>query len=269
MSASIASTPVALTIAGSDSSCGAGIQADLRMFAASGVFGTTVLTALTAQNPYQVTTVEELSASFVKAQLEAVFDAMPISAVKTGMLWSAEIITTVAGWLAQSASLPSVVDPVMIATSGAKLITEDAIERYKADLLPRCRLMTPNLDEAQVLLGGGPVDHHNQAATAEALGDQFGCAVLLKGGHLAGDPIDLLWDGQQIHTWHHRRLQNVNTHGSGCILSAAITAALAQGNSLKQAVETGLNAVRQALLNPVVPAPDLLLAGIESIGKAN
>ena len=269
MSASIASTPVALTIAGSDSSCGAGIQADLRMFAASGVFGTTVLTALTAQNPYQVTTVEELSASFVKAQLEAVFDVMPISALKTGMLWSAEIITTVAGWLAQAASLPSVVDPVMIATSGAKLITEDAIERYKADLLPRCRLMTPNLDEAQVLLGGGPGDHHNQAATAEALGDQFGCAVLLKGGHLAGDPIDLLWDGQQIHTWHHRRLKNVNTHGSGCILSAAITAALAQGNSLKQAVETGLNAVRQALLNPVVPAPDLLLAGIESIGKAN
>ena len=269
MSASIASTPVALTIAGSDSSCGAGIQVDLRTFAASGVFGTTVLTALTAQNPYQVTTVEELSASFVKAQLEAVFDAMPIAALKTGMLWSAEIITTVAEWLAQATSIPCVVDPVMIATSGAKLITEDAIDRYKADLLPRCRLMTPNLDEAQVLLGGVPVDRHNQAETAKALGDQFGCAILIKGGHLAGDPIDLLWDGQKVHTWQHQRLQNVNTHGSGCMLSAAITAALAQGNFLKQAVETGLNAVHHALLNPVAPAPDLLLAGIESIGKGS
>ena len=150
-------TPVAMTIAGSDSSCGAGIQADLRMFAARGVYGATVITALTAQNPVEVTGVLGIAPEFVKAQAETVLQAFPIRAVKTGMLWSAETIDVVSD-LIQTHSLKVIVDPVMIATSGAKLISDEAVDRYQHRLLPLATLATPNLDEASTLLGGQVIE---------------------------------------------------------------------------------------------------------------
>lgn len=257
-------TPIAMSIAGSDSSCGAGVQADLRMFSARGVYGATVITALTAQNPHEVTGVVGLEAGFVRLQIDTVLEALPVAALKTGMLWSAEIIQTVADTLTERPQLPSVIDPVMIATSGARLVTEEAIEVYRTQLLPRCTLMTPNLDEAQVLLEQGPIGVTGLEAAARKLAELFGCAVLLKGGHLEGDPVDLLVDGQQIHRWEHPRLDGVNTHGSGCMLSAAITAELAKGLSLFEAVDQGLAATHSALSHPQRLVDELNLPGIEA-----
>ena len=258
-------TPVALSIAGSDSSCGAGIQADLRTFSSLGVFGTTAITALTAQNPARVTEVVGMDADFVTAQVQAVLEAFPVSGMKTGMLWSPEIISAVASVLEANPDLPCVVDPVMIATSGAKLVADEAIELYRTALLPKAVLMTPNIDEAQVLLDGQSIDGSQQADAARDLSERFGCAVLLKGGHLEGDPVDLLFEDGEIYRWTNRRLDDVNTHGSGCTLSAAIAAYLAHGQPLKAAVEGGLNAVHHALAHPVVPAPGLALAGLEDV----
>ena len=254
--------PVAMSIAGSDSSGGAGVQVDLRMFAARGVYGTTVLTALTAQNPLEVRAVQGLEANFVRIQIETVLDKMPVSAIKTGMLWSAEIIRTVADCLKTHSHIPCVVDPVMIATSGAQLITDDAVEAYIKHLLPQCTLATPNIDEAKVLLGGAPVDRLTQEVAARQLYDQLGCSILLKGGHLEGDPVDLLFDGTQVWRFEQTRLENVNTHGSGCMLSAAIAAELAKGQPLHLAVEMSLYAVHRALANPCFLTPELSLAGV-------
>ncbi|MEE2959535.1 MAG: bifunctional hydroxymethylpyrimidine kinase/phosphomethylpyrimidine kinase [Myxococcota bacterium] len=255
--------PVAVSIAGSDPSAGAGIQADLRMFSALGVYGTTVVTALTAQNPDRVTGVLGVEAGFVRAQINALFEALPIAAMKTGMLWSSEIITTVAHTAHENPAVALVVDPVMIATSGAQLVAHKAIDTYKRELLPRCTLMTPNIDEAQVLLGGETIDAQNQEDAARTLGETFGCAVLLKGGHLTGDPIDLLWEEGRVHSWKKKRLHSVNSHGSGCTLSAAVTAFLAHGQTLPKAVQAAIQTVHTALLNPVTPAPGLHLAGLE------
>ena len=257
-------TPIAMSIAGSDPSCGAGIQADLRMFSARGVYGATVITALTAQNPREVTGVLGLEADFVKLQIDTVFAAFPVAALKTGMLWSAEVIQVVADALAARPHLPSVVDPVMIATSGAKLVTDEAIGIYKTQLLPRCTLMTPNLDEAQALLRGPVISPPLIEDTVRKLREAFGCAVLLKGGHLAGDPVDILFDGHTLRRWKHQRLEGVDTHGSGCMLSAAIAAELAKGASLIDAVDLALQATQRALANPHVLAEGLALAGIEA-----
>jgi hydroxymethylpyrimidine/phosphomethylpyrimidine kinase len=257
--------PVTLSVAGSDSSAGAGIQVDLRMFSALGTYGTTAITALTAQNPGEVTGVVGVEASFVKAQIDAVFAGMPVRAMKTGMLWSAEVIQVVADFLKNNPKVACVVDPVMIATSGAKLVTDEAIEVYKTSLLPRATLMTPNIDEARVLLEGKPIGQDDQAAAAQELSARYRCAVLLKGGHLVGDPVDILFENGEIYRWKHPRLENVNTHGSGCMLAAAITAHLAHGKTLREAVEKGLDAVHQVLAYPVEPAPGLALAGIESL----
>lgn len=256
-------TPVAMTIAGSDSSCGAGIQADLRMFAARGVYGATVITALTAQNPVEVTGVVGIAPEFVKAQAETVLQAFPIRAVKTGMLWSAETIDVVSD-LIQTHSLKVIVDPVMIATSGAKLISDEAIDRYQHRLLPLATLATPNLDEASTLLGGQVIDAKNQEDAAKELYHRLRCPILLKGGHLKGDPIDLFFDGESLHRWTHPRLTNVNTHGSGCMLSAAITAEVAKGCTLVQAIERGLEAVHAALYHPVALTQSLTMACIEA-----
>ena len=255
---------MALTVAGSDPSGGAGIQADLRMFSAHRVYGLTVVTALTAQNFDKITAVEGVSADLVRIQLETLTQNLPISALKTGMLWSNEIVIAVAEWLARMTHLPSVIDPVMVSTSGVKLVSDQAIEAYKSDLIPQCCLVTPNTDEAQVLLGGGPIDQKNQADATRSLGDKFRCAVLLKGGHLAGDPVNFLWDGNGLHRWKFSRLKDVNTHGSGCMLSASITARLATGDSLIKSVASGLNTVYRALDNPISLHPNLRLAGIES-----
>ena len=253
---------IAMSIAGSDSSGGAGIQVDLRMFAARGVYGTTVLTALTAQNPSEVRAVQGLDTDFVRTQIETVLDAMPVAAIKTGMLWSADIINMVAETLKKHPQIPCVVDPVMIAASGAQLITDDAVEAYQTQLLPQCTLATPNLDEAKVLLGNASIDRDSQEDAAKELYEQLGCHILLKGGHLQGDPVDLLFDGTKVFRFEQKRLNNINTHGSGCMLSAAIAAELAKGQALEIAVQAALNAVHRALAHPSVLTAKLSLAGV-------
>ena len=254
--------PVTLSVAGSDSSAGAGVQVDLRMFSALGTYGTTAITALTAQNPGEVTGVVGVEAEFVKAQIDAVFAGMPVRAMKTGMLWSAEVIQVVADFLKGNPSVACVVDPVMIATSGAQLITDDAVEAYQTHLLPQCSLATPNLDEAKVLLGNASIDRASQEDAAKELYRKLGCNILLKGGHLQGDPVDLLFDGKQVFRFEQKRLDNINTHGSGCMLSAAIAAELAKGQPLHLAVEVSLYAVHRALANPCFLTPELSLAGV-------
>ena len=254
---------MALTIAGSDPSGGAGIQADLRMFSAQDVYGFTVITALTAQNFDEVSAIMGVTEEFVKAQLETLTRALPISALKTGMLWSTETVNVVAKWIGVN-QLRAVVDPVMVSTSGDKLVSNEAIEAYKSELLPQCHLATPNIDEAEVLLDSGTIDRKNQADATRSLGDKFGCPVLLKGGHLEGDPINFLWDGNDLHQWEFCRIKDINTHGTGCMLSAAITAKLAAGLPLVESVSAGLNIVDHALNNPISLQPNLQLAGIES-----
>lgn len=253
--------PVALSIAGSDSGGGAGIQADLRVFSRLGVFGTTVVSALTAQNLEGVTAVHAPPASFVAAELEAVLAGFPVAAAKTGMLWSREIIERVAALLAPR-RLALVVDPVMVATSGARLLEAEAVAAYRRTLLPLATLVTPNLDEAAVLLGrelaGAPPDE-----LARALEDRLGCPVLLKGGHLAGDPVDTLCARGTLTRWAHRRLLGVNSHGSGCLLSAAITALLAAGRDLLAACDGAIGFTASALATPHALASGARLAGIE------
>ena len=253
---------MALSIAGSDSGGGAGIQADLRTFTHLGVFGTTAITAVTAQNLTGVRAVTGLPPDAVEAQVEAVLAGFAVGAAKTGMLWSAGIIERVAATLA-GRGIPIVVDPVMVATSGARLLQEDAIRAYREALIPRCSLLTPNLDEAAVLLEVARIDAERLDEIARALGQQFGCAVLLKGGHLAGDPIDVLWHQGQWTRWRHARIHDVNTHGSGCMLSAAITAWLARGADLVTACERGLGFVHHALAAPLELDGGVRLAGIE------
>ncbi|MBM74132.1 MAG: bifunctional hydroxymethylpyrimidine kinase/phosphomethylpyrimidine kinase [Proteobacteria bacterium] len=252
--------PIAMSIAGSDPSGGAGIQADLRVFSARGVYGTTVLTALTAQNPEEVTAVQGLEDHFVKAQAEAVLK-LPVRGIKTGMLWSKEIVACVALLLDNNPQIPTVVDPVMIATSGAKLLTDEAIENYKTMLLPRATLITPNIDEAEMLLGES-IDRSNQEEAARELFDLFGSSVLLKGGHLEGSPIDILFDGNKVVRWEHDWIDEVNTHGSGCMLSAAICAELAKGKGLVESVDLGLNFLQKALNNAVKIAKSISLANV-------
>ncbi len=256
--------PTAMTIAGSDPSGGAGIQADLRMFSARGVYGSTVITALTAQNPRAVTGVVGVEPNFVQQQIETVLTEIPVAAIKTGMLWSADTIRTVTDELGKRPLIPCVVDPVMIATSGARLITDEAITLYRSDLLPRCTLTTPNLDEARVLLDCGPISAAQMDNAALRLHELFGCAVLLKGGHLDGDPIDVLFDGHSLHRWTHTRLHAIDTHGSGCMLSAAIAAELAKQAPLHDAVDVALAATHRALSHPHTIATGLPMAGIEA-----
>jgi hydroxymethylpyrimidine/phosphomethylpyrimidine kinase len=231
--------PVALTIAGSDSGAGAGIQADLLTFAAHDVFGTTAITCLTAQNPDGVTAIEALPAAFVLEQILQVHRYFKVSALKTGMLYSAGIIDAVAGFLATQRHIPAVIDPVMVATSGAVLLKPEALVAIREKLLPWAVLVTPNLDEVGVLLGEKPTNPAEMLAAGRRLARTFATAFLVKGGHLqGGDLVDILVrpDGQE-RTFQSRRVEGVGTHGSGCTLSAAITANLAKGLGLDRAVE--------------------------------
>lgn len=230
--------PVALSIAGSDSGGGAGIQADLLSFAANGAFGTTVLTCLTAQNPGGVDAVEAARPETVAAQLRQIALYFDVAALKTGMLLNADIVRVVAGFLRNHPEIPVVADPVMVASSGAKLLDDPAVDAIRDALLPRATLITPNLDEAAVLLGKRPDTIDAMRGAARELCAQYGAAVLLKGGHLEGDAIvDVLHtaDGG-AHEFHATRRADVDTHGSGCTLSAAITAHLAHGEALPDAV---------------------------------
>ena len=227
----------ALTIAGSDSSGGAGIQADIKTMTANGVYAMSAVTALTAQNTTGVYGILESTPEFLANQLDCVFTDIFPDAVKTGMVSSTALIQVIADKLKQYGAKNIVVDPVMVATSGSRLISEEAVEALKEQLLPLATLLTPNIPEAQVLSGMTITTAEDMERAAQAISETYGCAVLCKGGHQIHDADDLLWrDGQS--TWFRgRRIDNPNTHGTGCTLSSAIASNLAKGFGLEQAVE--------------------------------
>ena len=243
-------TPIALTIAGSDSGGGAGIQADLKAFSALGVYGASVITALTAQNTRAVTAIEGVSPGMVRAQIDAVFDDLAVDSVKIGMLAVPDIIEAVADGLA-GRNVPVVLDPVMVAKSGAVLLEPEAIAALVDRLLPLAHLVTPNLPEAAQILDEEPAGSVSEMrAQGEALLAKGAKAVLMKGGHGAG-PIctDLLIQpGQTPVQLEAERLDTRNTHGTGCTLSSAIAAGLAQGKSLENAVGTAHTYLHEAIL---------------------
>ena len=241
--------PVALTIAGSDSGGGAGIQADLKTFAALGAHGTSAITCITAQNPKGVYGIQARSAEIVRRQIEAVFAELRPAAVKTGMLYAAPVIRAVAEALRQHRDVPVVVDPVMVATSGAQLLRPAAVEALCKQLLPLASVVTPNLDEAGILVGEKLSDVTALRAAARTLYQRFGCAVLVKGGHLRGlrEAVDIFYDGGQELLLSAPFVRGVNTHGTGCTYSAAIAGYLAQGCLLTQAVGRAKEYITQAI----------------------
>ena len=227
----------ALTIAGSDSSGGAGIQADLKTMTVNGVYAMSAVTALTAQNTTGVTDILEIPPAFLKAQLDCVFTDIPPDAVKTGMVSSTELIAVIAEALRQYRPRFVVVDPVMVATSGDRLLREDAMDALKSQLLPLATVITPNIPEAELLSGLSISTPVEMEVAAEAICKQYGCAVLLKGGHRVNDANDLLWQKNGKRWFTGKRIGNPNTHGTGCTLSSAIAANLAKGFSLESSVE--------------------------------
>lgn len=242
-------TPIAMTIAGSDSGGGAGIQADLKTMSALGVYGTTAICALTAQNTRGVQGVELASPAFVVAQIDSILSDIDVRAAKTGMLANAAIVNAVADRMRQAPHIPLVVDPVMIATSGDSLLSSDAIDAVRHKLLPAARIVTPNLPEAAKLLSSSEARTPDEAiAQARAL-MRFGSrAVLVKGGHGSGSDVeDVLVDGDQLHVFRKPRLAATNTHGTGCTLSAAIASYLARGDDLPAAVEKAQDFVWNAI----------------------
>jgi hydroxymethylpyrimidine/phosphomethylpyrimidine kinase len=231
------SPPVALTIAGSDSSAGAGLQADLKTFTALGAYGLTAVTCVVAETPGRVSRIEPVSAEIVRSQIEVVAKSFPIGAIKTGLLCSAEIVHAVARALVDLARTPLVVDPVMIATTGQQLLEPSAIALYEKELFPLAILITPNLDEAAQLLGEKIQDRQSMERAAQALSKKYRAAVLLKGGHSTGDyAVDLLFTRRKITEFSAPFVRDVATHGTGCTYSAAITAGLASGLSLEEAI---------------------------------
>ena len=227
----------ALTIAGSDSSGGAGIQADIKTMTANGVFATCAVTALTAQNTTGVTDILESTPHFLAEQLDAVFTDIVPDAVKIGMVSSAELIAVIAEKLRQYGAERVVVDPVMVATSGAKLLRDDAIQALTSQLLPLATVLTPNIPEAEILSGLPITDAAGMEAAARTISQRYGCAVLCKGGHQINDADDLLWRSGTGKWFHGKRIANPNTHGTGCTLSSAIASNLAKGFDLDTSVE--------------------------------
>jgi hydroxymethylpyrimidine/phosphomethylpyrimidine kinase len=240
--------PIALTIAGSDSGGGAGIQADLKTFAALGVYGTSAITAITAQNTIGVTAVQALAADLVTAQIEAVAGDMPLDAVKTGMLANSAIVEAVAAAIA-SLELPSVVvDPVMIAKSGDRLFDHEALAALKSELLPRARLVTPNVPEAEVLADMKIATLDDAREAARRIHKLGAAAVVVKGGHLPGDEaIDLLFDGRTFTEFRAPRIETRNTHGTGCTFASAIAAHLAHRRELPDAIRMAKGYVSGAI----------------------
>ena len=249
---------VVITIAGSDSGGGAGIQADLKTFEAHAVFGTTAITSITAQNTLGERAVFDLPLDIVRAQLDAVFDDLPVAAVKIGMLSSAAVIELVSDFLERrAAGLPVVVDPVMVATSGDRLLREDAVAILRQRLAPLATVLTPNVAEAAVL-AGIDVDDHEDMRRAAAIIHQLGPAVVLvKGGDLRSGPddpsrsmaIDILYDGRRYRSFAAPLVATTSTHGTGCTLSSAIAANLARGLDLDDAVRRGKSYVHGAIAN--------------------
>jgi hydroxymethylpyrimidine/phosphomethylpyrimidine kinase len=248
--------PVALTIAGSDSGGGAGIQADLKTFASLGVHGTCAITCLTAQNPRGVLGVQAAKPEMVAQQIEAVFAALPPAAIKTGMLFDTALIRAVADGLKGRSKVPLVVDPVMVATSGAKLLRPKAIRCLLDTLLPRACLVTPNLPEAEVILGRRLQGLDERRTAARDLYRQFGCAALVKGGHARDDQeaIDFYYDGKNELLLRAPFIAGVNTHGTGCTYSAAIVGYLALGCDLSYAVQLAKEYITQAIAQSVAVA---------------
>lgn len=242
-------TPIALTIAGSDSGGGAGIQADLKTFAAFGVYGVSAITALTAQNTERVVSIQEVDPAFVTAQIDAVLSDFSVGAVKIGMLGNAGVVEAVAAALDRWSPPNVVLDPVLVASSGERLLAPDAVEALKRRLMPLARVVTPNLPEAAALLGlPAAADEEAIRAQAERL-LALGCqAVLIKGGHGTGaESIDILFDGGGETRLVAPRLATRNTHGTGCTLSSAIAAGLAKGEDLATAVRAAKTFVTAAI----------------------
>lgn len=249
-SESARTVPVALTIAGSDCSAGAGIQADLKTFAALGVYGLTAVTCVVAEIPGKVSRIEAVLPGIVRDQIEVLLRNFKVGAIKTGLLCSEKIVCTVAKALHDNAGrIPLVIDPVMIATSGDRLLEPAAIDAYKNKLFPLATLITPNLEEAGLLLGMRIRGRRQMERAAKAVARQFGCAVLLKGGHLHGDiATDFLFHDGQLKEFSAPFVRGLGTHGTGCTYSAAITAGLAFGLSLELAITRAKKFVTKSII---------------------
>ena len=247
--AKIKKWPVALTIAGSDSGGGAGIQADLKTFGALGVHGVSAITCLTAQNPRRVLAVEPCSPAMLRQQLAAVWEELPPAAVKTGMLLTATNVRIIVDFFKTTGRAPLVVDPVMVSTSGTKLLQPAAIKILLSELLPLATLVTPNLDETEILTGHKPVSVEDLRTAAREIHARYGCAALVKGGHLqnARTAVDIFYDGKTELFLAAPFVRGISTHGTGCTYSAAITAGLAGGADLPEAVGRAKHFITQAI----------------------
>jgi hydroxymethylpyrimidine/phosphomethylpyrimidine kinase len=247
--------PCALIIAGSDSGGGAGVQIDLKVLASLGVHGTSAITCVTAQNPKQVTAIQACKADIVRAQIDAVFEGFSPKAVKTGMLYSASVIRAVAEFFRSRRKPPLlIVDPVMVATSGARLLRPSAQRALTVELLPLASLVTPNLSEAEILTGDKIVEVEELRAAARKIHSQFGCAALVKGGHLRGldDAVDFYFDGDTELLLKAPFVKGVSTHGTGCSYSAAIAGYVALGCELGYAVEMAKQHITQSIAQSVL-----------------
>ena len=253
--------PVVMTIAGSDSGGGAGIQADLRAFSALGTSGTSAITCITAQNPSEVRGVLPVEPDIVALQIETVCDGFSVAAAKTGMLYSADIIRAVVSAVDKCGLTTLVVDPVMVATSGAKLLRDDAVAALRADLIPRAKIITPNLPEAEILWGHSIGSDGDIERAAREIASEFGTACVLKGGHIAmnagaGTILDVLCLHGEILRFEGPRADTTETHGTGCMFSAALTASLAKGQSVPDAVAAAKDYVRSVLAPLARRSPD-------------
>jgi hydroxymethylpyrimidine/phosphomethylpyrimidine kinase len=239
--------PKAMTIAGSDSGGGAGVQADLKTFAALGVYGTSVLTAITAQNTVGVTAVHEIPTDVITAQIDAVISDIGASAVKTGMLSSSNIVLVVAAELERHRVGNLVVDPVMVAKSGDSLLREEAVEALRTRLVPLAAVVTPNIPEAEVLTGMTITTSADVRRAAEAVVAMGAASVVVKGGHLEGPATDLFYDGSRFQEFTAERIDTVNTHGTGCTFASAVAAGLATGMNTVEAVGQAKEYVTEAI----------------------
>jgi hydroxymethylpyrimidine/phosphomethylpyrimidine kinase len=259
--------PSALTIAGSDSGGGAGLQADLNTFAALGVHGTSAVTCITAQHPRRVRAIEPCAPRIVRRQIEAIFEELPPAAVKTGMLFSSELVRVVIDFFKRGRQPPLVVDPVLIATSGARLLKASALGLLRNDLLPLAILVTPNRAEAEILASKriGSVD--DMRVAAREIQSRYGCAALVKGGHLSGlaQAVDIFFDGRTELLLSAPFIKGVRTHGTGCAYSAAITGYLALGYGLPRAVERAKHYITRAIAQHRVVHGHAVLHGAGSV----
>lgn len=238
---------IVLTIAGSDCSGGAGIQADIKTMTMNGVYAMSAITALTAQNTTGVRAIQEATPEFLREQLDTIFEDIAPNAVKIGMVSSKELICVIAERLRYYDAKNIVVDPVMVATAGSSLLQTDAVQTLISELLPLATLITPNIPEAEVLSGLSIQNKEEMEKAVKNIGDTYGCAVLLKGGHSINDANDLLYENGAMHWFDGKRINNSNTHGTGCTLSSAIASNLAKGYSLADSVERSKDYISGAL----------------------